>query len=58
MAGLRPRAAQIPSGRSMNLWRILGIACQAILLGSLLFLAVAKLIAMSSGARVFQYEGF
>ena len=42
----------------MNAWRILGIACQAVLLGSLLFLAVAKLIAMSSGARVFEYEGF
>jgi hypothetical protein len=42
----------------MNVWRVFGIACQAVLLGSLLFLAVAKLIAMSSGARVFQYEGF
>ena len=34
------------------------MVCQAIVLGTLLFFAVAKLIAMSTGARVFQYEGF
>lgn len=42
----------------MNIWRLLGIACQALVLGTLLFLALAKLIALTSGARVFQYQGF
>ena len=41
----------------MNLWRWFGIVVQALVLGSLLFLAVAKL-AQLSGATVFQYQGF
>jgi hypothetical protein len=42
----------------MSIWRLIGITCQAVVLGSLLFLAILKLIAMSTGARVFLYEGF
>jgi len=30
----------------------------ALVLGALLFLALAKLIALTTGARVFQYQGF
>jgi len=42
----------------MNIWRFLGEALQAIVLGSLLFLAVLELIALSTGSRVFLYQGF
>ena len=42
----------------MNGWRALGIVCQAIVLGALLFLALTKVVALSTGARVFQYQGF
>jgi hypothetical protein len=42
----------------MNLCRILGIALQAAVLGSALFLALLKLVAMSTGSRVFLYQGF
>ena len=42
----------------MNLWRILGVVCQSLVLGSLLFLALVSLVALSTGARVFQYQGF
>jgi len=38
--------------------RMLGIAIQSLFLGTLLFLAVMKLIALRSGAQVFHYEGF
>ena len=38
--------------------RSTGIALQAMVLGIFLFLALIRLIAMASGARVFQYQGF
>jgi hypothetical protein len=38
--------------------RILGITVRSLLLGTLLFLAIMKLIALRSGAQVFHYEGF
>jgi hypothetical protein len=42
----------------MNKWRLLGAVCQAIVLGSLLFIAVARLITFSQGTSVFKYQGF
>ena len=38
--------------------RRLGWAVQALVLGALLFLAIATLIGLSTGARVFRYQGF
>jgi len=38
--------------------RFLGIMLQAIVLGTMLFLAIIKVIATQSGARVFHYQGF
>ena len=38
--------------------RILGIAVQALILGSLLYLAIFRLAGAVGGARVFQYQGF
>lgn len=42
----------------MNWPRIFGLTLQAIVVGTLLFLAVIKLIATQSGAQVFHYQGF
>jgi len=38
--------------------RVLGIAVQALVLGSLLAFAIAELIAATTGAVVFRYQGF
>ena len=38
--------------------RILGIVAQALVMGTLLFVAVFRLAGILGGARVFQYEGF
>lgn len=38
--------------------RAAGVALQALILGSLLFLALVNLIAMSEGARIFRYQNF
>ena len=42
----------------IRLAKTLGIITQGIVLGSLLFLALIRLMAVSEGARVFQYQGF
>ncbi len=42
----------------MNIWRITGIIIQAAVLGTALFLAILKLVAISTGSRVFLYQGF
>ncbi len=42
----------------MNIWRMLGIVVQAAVMGSALFLALLKLVALSTGSRVFLYQGF
>ena len=42
----------------MNIYRLLGIVCQSVVLGTLLFIALMKLIALSTGTRVFLYQGF
>ena len=36
----------------------IGVALQALVLGTLLFLALVELGALASGARVFHYQGF
>lgn len=36
----------------------LGIGLQSTLLGALLFWAILELTALTSGARIFQYQGF
>jgi len=36
----------------------LGIGVQSTLLGALLFWAIVELTALTSGARVFHYQGF
>ena len=38
--------------------RLLGIALQALILGTLLSLALVNLVVASSGARIFRYENF
>ena len=46
-------------GRDMlRCGRILGIVAQALVMGTLLFVAVFRLAGILGGARVFQYEGF
>jgi hypothetical protein len=42
----------------MNLPRALGVLVQALVLGSLLFLALANLIGATGGARIFRYQDF
>ena len=42
----------------MNRFRLAGMVVQAIVLGSLLFLAIVKMVALQSNARIFQYQGF
>jgi hypothetical protein len=47
------------SGATGSRWpRLLGIALQALVLGTLLFLALVNLIAMGEGARIFRYQNF
>lgn len=38
--------------------RLAGVALQAMVLGSLLFLAVVEMAALTTGARIFRYQGF
>jgi hypothetical protein len=54
MSGSRPR----PSGRAARAGRVLGLAVQALVLGTLLAAALAHLAVVSRGAAVFRYEGF
>jgi len=42
----------------MTLPRVMGIVFQAVVLGSLLFLAIGKLVALGTASRVFVYQGF
>ena len=42
----------------MKFMHIAGRVAQAVGLGTLLFLAIVKMAAMNSGARVFFYQGF
>ncbi len=42
----------------MTTARIIGIALQALVLGTLLFLAAVELFSVSSAVRVFQYQGY
>ena len=42
----------------MSYARMLGMIFQAAVLGSLLFLAIMKMLALDANARVFQYQGF
>lgn len=42
----------------MRLARFGGIALQALILGTLLYFAVGKLVAIESGARIFRYQAF
>lgn len=41
-----------------GLWRVFGLLLQALVLGSLLALAVAHMILARPGGSVFRYEGF
>jgi hypothetical protein len=43
---------------TMGFPRLLGITLQALVLGTLLFLAVARLVGLESGARIFRYQAF
>jgi hypothetical protein len=42
----------------MSRARALGILVQAIVLGTLLFFSVGRLVALETGARVFRYQAF
>ncbi len=42
----------------MKLARVTGIVLQAVVLGTLLFLAIVKLTAHGADMQVFQYQGF
>ena len=41
-----------------GLFRALGIGVQILVLGELLFVALATMYAMQTGAQVFRYAGF
>lgn len=43
---------------SQRLARFAGIALQALILGTLLFVAIGQLVAMGTGARLFRYQAF
>lgn len=43
---------------SQRLARLAGIALQALILGTLLFVAIGQLVAMGTGARLFRYQAF
>ena len=38
--------------------RLIGVALQSAVFGSLLFVALVRLAGMVGGAKVFQYQGF
>ena len=42
----------------MSRARWFGVLFQALILGSLLFLALGQLLAISADARIFRYQGF
>lgn len=42
----------------MTTARLLGIVVQSIVMGTLLALAIGRLLALGSGARIFQYQAF
>jgi hypothetical protein len=42
----------------VKLAKLSGICVQALILGTLLFFALARLAALRSGARVFRYQAF
>jgi len=42
----------------MKFARWTGIIVQALVLGGLLCLAIGKMVAVATGARVFEYQGF
>jgi len=42
----------------MTLPRLVGIALQAFVLGTLLFVAVVRLVALHTDARLFRYQAF
>jgi hypothetical protein len=42
----------------MNGWRFAGAVCQALVLGTMLFVALARLVTLSLGTTVFKYQGF
>ena len=54
MSGSRSRS----SGRAARAARVLGLAVQALILGTLLAAAVAHLAVTGGSASVFRYEGF
>jgi len=42
----------------MSRARCLGVLLQALILGSLLFLALGQLLALGADARIFRYQAF
>ena len=42
----------------MNKWRLVGTVFQAIVLGSLFFIALARLLMVTQGTSVFKYQGY
>ena len=42
----------------MSIARLSGVVLQAVILGTLLYFAVGKLVAIESGARIFRYQAF
>jgi hypothetical protein len=42
----------------MKYARLAGIVVQALILGTLLFVAVGRLMVTEEGSRVFRYQGF
>ena len=49
---------ETPAPNHLRAARWAGIALQALILGSLLFLAIGQLVAMGTGARLFRYQAF
>ena len=50
--------ARVAQPANQRLARLAGIALQALILGTLLFVAIGQLVAMGTGARLFRYQAF
>jgi hypothetical protein len=48
--------AVTPAQQRVARWA--GIALQALILGSLLFVAIGQLVALGTGSRLFRYQAF
>ena len=53
-----PKGTEPPDPSPIRLARWIGIAVQAVILGTLLFIALSCVVTNAQGDRIFRYEGF